>query len=148
MADTVTANYHWVKPQVGGDTATWGAKLNTDLDAIDNQVFTNATAAVAVGSILMWMMPTPPANYLWCDGSTYNVSDMPALGALFGPTFGGDGVTTFAVPELIGVFPIGYDPNGSSDGSAYYPMGEAFPVKFTTGEDALSMIVGYIVRYQ
>ena len=40
-ADSITANYHWVKPQISGSPTTWGNKLNDDLDQIDNTVFSN-----------------------------------------------------------------------------------------------------------
>ena len=50
MADTITSNYHWVKPEISGSPTTWGVKLNADLDLIDNTVFSNdgrQTAAIA-----------------------------------------------------------------------------------------------------
>jgi hypothetical protein len=52
MADTVTPNYGWVKPQVGGDGSTWGATINNDLDLIDAQVFSNQSQLGAVSSVV------------------------------------------------------------------------------------------------
>lgn len=63
-----------------------------------------------VGTIISLMGVSAPANYLKCDGTIYNITDYPDLAnyftAQFGTAnkFGGDGVTTFAVPDLRGEF--------------------------------------------
>lgn len=83
MADTFTANYNFTKPQIGGDTNTWGTVLNANFDAIDTQVKANATAAASAaaaaaaavlavpGMIIMWAgtIAAIPAKWKICDGT-------------------------------------------------------------------------------
>lgn len=77
---------------------------------MSNCVNFSAGGGVPIGTIISFMGLTPPADYLACDGSTKNITDYPQLAdffeAQFGSKnyFGGDGVTTFAVPDLQGEF--------------------------------------------
>ena len=48
MADTLTSNYQWTKPQVGAAAGTWGASLNGTIDGIDNVM--NACRAGSAGA--------------------------------------------------------------------------------------------------
>jgi microcystin-dependent protein len=53
------------------------------------------------------MNALPPENWAFCDGRLVNISDYQALYSLLGTRFGGDGVRTFALPDLRGKLPIG-----------------------------------------
>ncbi len=63
-----------------------------------------------VGHIISYMGTTAPKHYLVCDGAVYNITDYPHLTEHFRKElgsvnyFGGDGITTFAVPDLRGEF--------------------------------------------
>jgi microcystin-dependent protein len=47
-----------------------------------------------------------PQNWHLCDGTVLNISDYSPLYSLIGVTYGGDGATTFALPDLRGRIPI------------------------------------------
>ena len=67
-----------------------------------------------IGTIISFMGTTPPNDYLICDGTEYRISDNPDLSAFFSKQFGssnyfgGDGETTFAVPDMRNLFLRGY----------------------------------------
>ena len=67
-----------------------------------------------IGQIISFMGTKAPVHYLICDGSIYNISDYQKLADFikdqFGSYnyFGGDGITTFAVPDLRNEFIRGY----------------------------------------
>lgn len=48
-----------------------------------------------------------PTGWAYCDGSVLNIEDEPLLYSRIGTTFGGDGVTTFALPDFRGRMPLG-----------------------------------------
>ena len=59
-----------------------------------------------VGAIIPFPYMFVPVNMVDCDGKEYLVAQYEALFTLLGNTFGGDGVSTFCVPNL-----KGYEPN-------------------------------------
>ena len=79
-------------------------KVANTQDAIDD-LFDSVGSAL-VGSVYSYMGSFAPHGYLACDGSIYNINDYPRLAnhinLHFGSYnfFGGDGTTTFAVPDL------------------------------------------------
>jgi len=103
MADTATANFNWTKPEVGSSQDTWGSKVNLDLDNIDALV----RAICPVGSMLDFAGSTAPVGWLICDGTVYQISAYPLLGNMLKGQYGGDGTTTFGVPNIGGKCVIG-----------------------------------------
>lgn len=66
------------------------------------------TGAVPVGTIVMYGAASAPTGWLLCNGAIASISSYPTLGALLGSTYGGNGTTTFGVPDLRGRSPVGY----------------------------------------
>lgn len=65
-----------------------------------------------------WVTSCTNRPYLLCDGTVYNISDYPYLGNRLLGTFGGNGLTTFAVPDLRGRVSLPYDGTGTRITSA------------------------------
>ncbi|WP_035820813.1 phage tail protein [Janthinobacterium sp. NFX145] len=59
-----------------------------------------------VGEIRLFSFPRIPSGWFACDGSLKPISEYEVLYVLLGTTYGGDGVTTFAVPDLRGQVPV------------------------------------------
>jgi microcystin-dependent protein len=62
-----------------------------------------------------------PQGWAFCNGQILPISQNTALFALIGTTFGGDGVTTFALPDLRGRVPVS---SGQGPGLSVYDLGE------------------------
>jgi microcystin-dependent protein len=63
-----------------------------------------------VGTVLPFAGITLPPGWLLCDGAIYIASNHPELEDLrksLGSTYGGDGISTFAVPDFRGRVPMG-----------------------------------------
>ena len=59
-----------------------------------------------VGEIRMFAGNFAPAGWMFCDGSLLPISENETLFQLIGTTYGGDGQSTFALPDLRGRLPI------------------------------------------
>jgi microcystin-dependent protein len=69
-----------------------------------------ARIIVPAGSVFWFARNTPPAGYLECNGALISRAAYAQLFEAIGATFGeGDGVTTFALPDLRGEFVRGWD---------------------------------------
>jgi len=58
------------------------------------------------GEIRMFAGNFAPAGWAFCDGAVLPISENETLFNLIGTTYGGDGQTTFALPDLRGRVPV------------------------------------------
>jgi microcystin-dependent protein len=82
-----------------------------------------------ISQIIMFAGNFAIRAYAMCDGQLIAISQNEALFSLIGTTYGGDGRTTFGVPDLRGRVPISY---GQSSGTSYYPEGARFGTERVT----------------
>jgi microcystin-dependent protein len=73
-----------------------------------------------LGEIRLFTFSYPPKGWALCNGQLLPINQNQALFALLGTTYGGDGRTTFALPNLQGRVPLHVDgtiPLGTRGGS-------------------------------
>ncbi|MBC3807170.1 phage tail protein [Undibacterium seohonense] len=68
-----------------------------------------------IGEIRMFAGNFAPRSWMFCNGQLLSIAEYTTLFALIGTTYGGDGQTTYALPDLRGRIPLHRDSN--------YPLG-------------------------
>ncbi len=76
-----------------------------------------------IGFVIPWAPNFAPRNWLFCDGQLLSISQNTALFAILGTTYGGDGRTTFGIPDLRGRIAIG-DHGSTGPGLTPIRLGE------------------------
>ena len=74
-----------------------------------------------IGVIKSFAGNFPPRGWQFCNGQIVAIAPNTALFSLIGTTYGGNGQTTFALPDLRGRAPIG---QGQGPGLSNYAWGE------------------------
>lgn len=71
-----------------------------------------------MGQIIMAGFSFAPKTFAHCDGRLMSIAQNQALYSLLGTQFGGDGITTFGLPDMRGRAPVAY---GTSVDQAWQP---------------------------
>ena len=76
-----------------------------------------------IGEIRMFGSNFAPAGWALCNGQTLAISSNTALFSLLGTTYGGNGTTTFNLPNLQGTFPIHWGSGPAFSGASLGQIG-------------------------
>jgi microcystin-dependent protein len=82
-----------------------------------------------LGEIFMGGWNFNPKGFSFCNGQLLPISQNSALFSLLGTTYGGDGQSTFALPDLRGRVPMHW---GQGPGLSQYVIGEQLGVENVT----------------
>src|SRR5215217_4524400 len=82
-----------------------------------------------VAEIRIFPFNFPPTGWAFCDGQLMPISQNTALFSLLGTTYGGDGKSTFALPDLQGSAPM---QPGQGQGLSLRDLGEMSGVESVT----------------
>ena len=84
-----------------------------------------------VAEIRMFGFNFPPKGWAFCNGQLMPISQNTALFSLLGTTYGGDGKSTFALPDLQGSTPLN---QGQLKGGSEYFLGQS------SGTDTVTLL--------
>jgi microcystin-dependent protein len=88
-----------------------------------------------VAEIRIFPFNFPPTGWAFCDGQLMPISQNTALFALLGTTYGGDGKSTFALPNMQGNAPM---QQGQGQGLSLRDLGES------SGSETITLLVSEI----
>lgn len=92
----------------------FGLTSVTEIPAIPEEPVNEAPAEVVLsseplmGEVIMFAGNFAPRGWAFCDGQLLPISQYSALFSLLGTMYGGDGRTTFALPDLQGDSEVNY----------------------------------------
>lgn len=92
-----------------------------------------------IGEIRLFGGNFAPRGWVFCDGRLLSIAEFSPLFSLIGTTYGGDGVDTFAAPDLRSRVPLS---QGQGPGLSTYTMGE------TGGTEEVTLSTGQIPAHQ
>ena len=99
--------------------------------------------SVPPGAILPYGGATAPTGYVLCDDSAKSRTDFAALFAIIGTSYGGgNGTTTFNVPDLRDRIPLGKGTNNSTLGAETTGAGASAVVATASGSASLTLATG------
>lgn len=87
-----------------------------------------------LGQIQAFGFNFPPRGWALCQGQLLPINQYQALFSLLGTTFGGDGRTTFALPDLRGRSIVGVGNGPGLDNISWGQKGGAYTHTLTTGQ--------------
>jgi len=87
-----------------------------------------------VGEIRMFGGNFAPAGWMFCEGQLLPISEYDTLFNLIGTTYGGDGQSTFALPDLRGRLPIHMGQGGGLSSRTIGENGGVETVTLTTNQ--------------
>ncbi|WP_343519265.1 tail fiber protein [Sphingomonas sp.] len=82
-----------------------------------------------IGQLMTVPYNFPPRGWAFCQGQILSIAQNTALFSLLGTTYGGNGQTTFALPDLRGRAPLS---SGSMPGGSVYTLGQVGGSENTT----------------
>lgn len=91
-----------------------------------------------VAEIRIFACNFAPVGWATCDGQLLPISQNTALFSLLGTTYGGDGRSTFALPDMQGSAPMHPD---QGPGLSLYDLGEA------SGSDSVTLLISEIPQH-
>lgn len=75
-----------------------------------------------MGQITLYAFDFAPRGWAYCNGGLLPIQQNAALFSLLGTTYGGNGTTNFALPNLQGRVPV-HSGSSQGPGLSFYPLG-------------------------